>query len=225
MSGLRGARDDIRMGKLGGRVAVVTGGGRGIGREEALLLAEEGAKVVVNDLGTELDGTGTDSGVAQAVVDEITAAGGLAEALRLDVTATPPERLPEVDLLVFMSTPFIFSAVKGRFNGELFDRFCAHYVHGFTRLCAQLAAARPLRVLCPSSSAVAEVPANMGEYAAAKAASEIACQYLEGSIKGLKIHRPRLPRLATDQTGSIVPVQNADPVPVMLRELRAAVAA
>ena len=59
-----------------GRVCIVTGAGRGIGREHSLMLAAEGAKVVVNDLGGSRDGTGTDRGPAQEVVDEIIAAGG-----------------------------------------------------------------------------------------------------------------------------------------------------
>jgi NAD(P)-dependent dehydrogenase (short-subunit alcohol dehydrogenase family) len=59
-----------------GRVAVVTGAGRGLGRDYALMLAEQGAKVVVNDLGGERDGTGADATPAQQVVDEIKAAGG-----------------------------------------------------------------------------------------------------------------------------------------------------
>ena len=59
-----------------GRVAIVTGAARGVGREHALLLAKEGAKVVVNDLGGAVDGTGADKSQAQMVADEIVAAGG-----------------------------------------------------------------------------------------------------------------------------------------------------
>jgi NAD(P)-dependent dehydrogenase (short-subunit alcohol dehydrogenase family) len=59
-----------------GKIAIVTGAGRGIGREHALSLARHGAKVVVNDLGGERDGTGTDVSPAQQVVDEIIAGGG-----------------------------------------------------------------------------------------------------------------------------------------------------
>jgi len=68
------------MGVFDGKVAVVTGAGRGIGREEAMLLAAEGASVVVNDLGGAADGDGADIGPAQSVVDEIIAAGGIAAA-------------------------------------------------------------------------------------------------------------------------------------------------
>lgn len=63
------------MGSLDGRVAIVTGAGRGIGREHALLFAAEGAKVVVNDLGGTNDGTGTDVTPAQEVAAEIRAMG------------------------------------------------------------------------------------------------------------------------------------------------------
>ena len=66
------------MGLFDGKVAIVTGAGRGIGREEALLLASEGAAVVVNDLGGARTGEGSDATPAQEVVDEITAAGGQA---------------------------------------------------------------------------------------------------------------------------------------------------
>ncbi len=68
------------MGKLDGKVALVTGAGGGLGRSHALLLAAEGAAVVVNDLGGTRDGTGASSAMADTVVAEIQAAGGQAAA-------------------------------------------------------------------------------------------------------------------------------------------------
>jgi NAD(P)-dependent dehydrogenase (short-subunit alcohol dehydrogenase family) len=74
------------MGQLDGRVAVVTGAGRGIGRSVARLLASEGASVVVNDLGVSVDGSGQDSGPAHGVVAEIGEAGGTAIASGADIS-------------------------------------------------------------------------------------------------------------------------------------------
>jgi NAD(P)-dependent dehydrogenase (short-subunit alcohol dehydrogenase family) len=74
------------MGALDNRVAVITGAGRGLGREHALLFAAEGAKVVVNDLGGGPDGSGSDATAAEQVVSEIRAAGGQAVANADDVT-------------------------------------------------------------------------------------------------------------------------------------------
>lgn len=69
-----------------GRVAIVTGAARGVGREYALMLAQHGAKVVVNDLGSSADGTGADASPAQQVVEEIRKAGGEAVANGDDVS-------------------------------------------------------------------------------------------------------------------------------------------
>ena len=92
-----------------GRVAVVTGAGRGIGRAYARLLAQRGASVVVNDLGGSAAGEGTDAGPAQAVVKEILADGGQAAADTNDVSTvvggakvieTAIERFGRIDILI-----------------------------------------------------------------------------------------------------------------------------
>src|ERR1700759_4948365 len=72
-----------------GRVAVITGGGRGLGRSYALLLASKGAKVVVNDTGGSMKGEGVDAGPFERVVKEIRAAGGDA------IACTAPVATPE----------------------------------------------------------------------------------------------------------------------------------
>ena len=90
------------MGSLDGRVALITGAGRGIGREEALFFAAEGARVVVNDPGVAADGTGGDPEVAAAVAAEIVAAGGHAVANTDSVSSwTGAERMVQTALDAF----------------------------------------------------------------------------------------------------------------------------
>ena len=73
---------------LKGKVAVITGGGGGLGREFCLLMAQQGAKVVVNDFGTNKEGEGRDTSAADTVVADIKSAGGEAVA-NYDTVATP----------------------------------------------------------------------------------------------------------------------------------------
>jgi NAD(P)-dependent dehydrogenase (short-subunit alcohol dehydrogenase family) len=76
----------MAQGMVAGKVAIVTGAGRGIGRAIAMLMAQEGASVLVNDVGANVDGSGADVAPAQAVVEEIRQAGGKAIADTLSVT-------------------------------------------------------------------------------------------------------------------------------------------
>src|SRR5712692_8414680 len=77
-----------------GKVAIVTGAGRGIGRGIALLLAQEGARVVACDIGASLEGAGTDAGPAQVVVDEIRRGGG--EAIASTLSIAEPKNADEI---------------------------------------------------------------------------------------------------------------------------------
>jgi NAD(P)-dependent dehydrogenase (short-subunit alcohol dehydrogenase family) len=122
------------------RVCAITGAGRGIGREHALLFASEGARVVVNDLGGAGDGTGADASAAQAVVDEITAAGGEAVAHTDDIstwegartlTETAVESFGRLDALVnnagILRDAFIGSMTEEQWDAVLQVHLKGHF--------------------------------------------------------------------------------------------------
>lgn len=110
------------MGICEGRVCVVTGAGRGIGREHALMLAREGAKVVVNDLGGAMDGTGGSEGPAHDVVAEIETAGGTALANGDDIsTWDGAKRLVEAAIETFGTLDVVINNA-----GILRDRMLAN---------------------------------------------------------------------------------------------------
>ncbi|WP_460062899.1 SDR family NAD(P)-dependent oxidoreductase [Streptomyces sp. YKOK-I1] len=162
-----------------GRVAVVTGAGRGIGRAHARLLAERGAKVVVNDLGGSMEGDGSDAGPAQKVVDEIVAAGGQAVADTHDVSTpaggqdivdTAIESFGRIDILV-NNAGIIRWAGLPEVDADNLERHLAVHLHGSFNT---LRAAWPHfveqnygRVVLTTSSGVLGLPDNLS-YAAAK---------------------------------------------------------
>lgn len=166
---------------------------------------------------------------ARKVVDEILASGGKADCHTVDVQ-NPAESfiadwpaLSSFTHLYYYATPHITPGMQGEFNVDLFHRFCAYYVTGLADVLKTLCQkCQELRfVFYPSSDYIAEIPDNLGEYAAAKAASETLCRYLNQTLPGINIHSPRLPRLATDQTISLTTIDRSDPVPILLKELRA----
>jgi acyl dehydratase/NADP-dependent 3-hydroxy acid dehydrogenase YdfG len=211
-------QDLVTPGEFAAQRALVVGGSRGLGEVTAKLLGAGGADVYVTYARGVAD--------AQRVVDEIRDGGGAAACLGYDVLSPSADAVREatsggISHLYYFATPFI-SGTKGSFSPELFRRFCDFYVTGFFEtvrlLQHQESAVRG--VLYPSSVFVEELPKSFGEYAAAKMAGETLCAYLEKTHKDLVIHRPRLPRVATDQTASLVPAKRESSAVVMLEHLR-----
>ena len=129
------------MGELDGKVAVVTGAGRGLGRSHAIELARQGAKVVVNDLGVAADGSGRDESAGQGVVDEIKSFGGEAVAHFGDVAdwessksmiTAAVESFGDFNILVsnagFCRDKMIFSMDEGQFDSVLRVHLKGHFL-------------------------------------------------------------------------------------------------
>lgn len=170
------------MGLLEGKVAIVTGAGNGIGRATALLLAKEGARVVVNDLGGARDGTGGDGSLAQAVAAEITAAGGTAIAEHSSVATADGARAiiraavdawGRLDVLV-NNAGILRDKTLLNTTQDMWDAVIAVHLTG-TFLCTQAAAARMREQgeggSIINTTSVSGMMGNFGQsnYAAAKA--------------------------------------------------------
>jgi NADP-dependent 3-hydroxy acid dehydrogenase YdfG len=198
--------------------ALIVGGSRGLGEVVAKALAAGGAKVLI----TYSQGQGE----AQTIVNEINADGQAADLFQLNVL-DPNSSLADhlhhnqlVSHLYYFATPFIGAATKGTFSPDLFQRFCDFYITGLVKVVNQLKPFGLQKVFCPSTVYIDELPANMGEYVAAKIAAESLCQFLSKTQLGTTFWCPRLPRMATDQTISLVALKNEDPLTVMLAHLR-----
>jgi hypothetical protein len=200
--------------------ALIVGGSRGLGEVTAKILAAGGAEVILTYYRGEQD--------AQRIVGEIVSHGANADCLPLNVLE-PSQGLPgrianrtKPLYLYYFATPSIFGAAKGRFSSQRFATFSEYYITGFLRTIHTVADPTTglQKVFYPSSVAIEELPLDMGEYAAAKMAGEILCDFLQKAHPGLAIYKPRLPRVATDQTVSLLPVINQEPVSVLLSNLR-----
>lgn len=193
---------------LGAR-ALVIGGSRGLGALTAKLLALRGARVTVTYFRGKDD--------AESVVREIRKHGGACEIARFDSAK------PELDLLrdgafthlLYFATPPIFLRKSAGFSQEAFDNFVAVYCHDFRNICEAMAHAGPFKAFWPSSTAIDEKLKQSAEYVMAKSAGEALCGYLDKNELNIRILAPRLPRLDTDQTSTVMPIKSESAVSVM----------
>lgn len=204
---------EVGLGNYAERRALVIGGSRGLGEVCAKILAAGGADVCL----TYNQGKHE----ADEVVDEIVQSGGRAHAVSCDVLNLKNSALEEMiknwspTHLYYFATPPIFVASR-TFSSSLFRTFCDFYVHGFVELLELVGQGEGITVFYPSSEAVDELVPDMAEYAAAKSAGEIVCRQLEKTKRDLTVNIVRLPRLPTDQTSTMFPVEAAEPIPLLL---------
>jgi NAD(P)-dependent dehydrogenase (short-subunit alcohol dehydrogenase family) len=170
-----------------GRVAIVTGAGRGLGREHALELARQGARVVVNDLGTSGAGEGASSGPAHEVVEEIRALGGEAVADGADVAdfgaagrlvRRAVEAFGALDVLVnnagFLRDRMLVNTTEAEWDSVISVHLKGHFAPlrhaaAYWRDEAKAGRRRDARVINTSSGAGLQGSVGQGTYSAAKA--------------------------------------------------------
>jgi NAD(P)-dependent dehydrogenase (short-subunit alcohol dehydrogenase family) len=184
-----------------GRVAVVTGSGRGIGRAYAILLAKRGASVVVNDLGGSMDGIGADASPASSVAAEIVAAGGAAVADTSDVASeagaqalvdTAVERFGGIDILVNNAGIIRWAGLPEADADNLASHIAVHVGGSFNTTRAawpRMVEQGYGRIVMTSSSGMFGLPTNLS-YATAKAAVIGMTRSLAtaGAAHGIKIN-------------------------------------
>jgi hypothetical protein len=192
--------------------ALIIGGSRGVGALTARILIAGGARVAV----TYAVGRTEAHDLVREVGEE------RCRALRYDARENAPGQLADlpwdVNQLYYFATPQIFRQTADIYTTERFLEFCRIYVDGFHAACVALLerSSGPLSVFYPSSTAIEGRPQGMLEYSMAKAAGELLCADLGRFEPYLRVKVARLPRMLTDQTATIVPVESSDAFDVML---------
>jgi NAD(P)-dependent dehydrogenase (short-subunit alcohol dehydrogenase family) len=205
-------------GEFAGTSALVVGGSRGLGELVGKILAVGGAEVTLT--------YSVGEGDSRRVEAEITAYGGNCNVMHYDVRKNAEIQVSQLyttpNQLYYLATPVIFRRKNSIFDHDLFDEFTEYYVTGFYDLCIALQqkTGREISIFYPSSVFVDHRPVNMTEYAMAKAAGEVLCADMRSCKNPGRILVRRLPRLPTDQTASLVGVETANPLDVMLPIVR-----
>jgi acyl dehydratase/NAD(P)-dependent dehydrogenase (short-subunit alcohol dehydrogenase family) len=206
--------------EFAGSTSLIIGGSRGLGEVTAKVIAAGGGKVIV----TYAQGREDALRLGEEIRRE--KGSGVCEVLKFEARENIANQLsvlkPGITHLYYFPTPHIFRQKEGLFVRNLFDDFFRVYVAGFYDCCRYLAdhGSRPLIAFYPSSVAVADHPLAMTEYSMAKSAGELLCADMNRAECGIRVLASRLPRLLTDQTATVNPVKNDDPLEIMLPIIR-----
>jgi acyl dehydratase/NAD(P)-dependent dehydrogenase (short-subunit alcohol dehydrogenase family) len=206
--------------EFAGTIALVVGGSRGLGALTAKVVSAGGGEVVAS--------YATGRQEAEQLAEEICShvSRDTCRIIPYDARRGAADQLKKLardpsHLYYFATTP-IARQKQELFVPALFDEFIQVYVKGFYDCCRVLGerTARPLIAFYPSSVFVDDGPTDMAEYSMAKIAGENLCNSMNRSIGRVQVIVGRLPRLRTDQTATVPPVESSDPLEVMLPIIR-----
>jgi NAD(P)-dependent dehydrogenase (short-subunit alcohol dehydrogenase family) len=208
----------VKHNEFASQTALIVGGSRGLGELTAKLIAAGGGRPIITYA------VGRDD--AERIAAEIKKWGADCDVLNYDVRSSASPQLNSLarpsSHLYYYATSQIFGRRTREFDSSILNEFLDFYVRGFYEVCAALkeSSKQPVSVFYPSSVAVEERPRNMTEYAMAKAAAEVLCADLNRSWPSIHITTARLPRLLTDQTSTVAPIESADSVNTILPIVR-----
>lgn len=211
-------KEKIEISEFKNQKALIIGGSRGLGELAAKILAAGGADVTITHNQGSFDST--------RIVDEIKKNGGKCESIFFDVLnfksafdyGFKSNSFPTH--IYYFASPFIFSGDKSKFSHELLNKFNHFYVSAFYNIAQNFINLGTNNFFYPSTVATQEYIFDMMEYSFAKLSGEKLCDFLEIKYPKLNIYKPNLPRLSTDQTVSLLPVNNKKPDNLILNHIR-----
>ena len=206
--------------EFAGSTALIIGGSRGLGALTAKILAAGGGKVIITYATGQAD--------AEGLAEEITSqtANDVCHAFHYNIHEGAAAQLKSLSVdithLYYFATGNIARQKEGPFVSSLFDEFIQMYVKGFYDCCSYFGehGSGALTGFYPSSVFVESNPPDMTEYCMAKTAGEMLCANINRAGGRVHIIVSRLPRLLTDQTATLLPVETEDPLKVMLPVVR-----
>lgn len=208
----------VKADEFAGQTALIIGGSRGLGELTAKLVAAGGGDVVITYAVGRED--------AEHVAAEIKTSGRKCSVISYDVRKPAAPQLQgftnSISHLYYYATGQIFGRRTREYDAPTLAEFLQFYVDGFYNVCVSLrkSSSSKLSVFYPSSVAVEQRPRNMTEYSMAKAAAELLCNDLNRAWPNFHVATVRLPRLLTDQTSTVAPVESASTIDTILPIVR-----